>query len=77
MIRKAVVFEAPRQGYEIDQLNSPITVGQLRAILEDYDDDTLFILSHDNRYTYGSISEYGFSEFSEDEDGEWSEDDEW
>lgn len=52
----ALVFEAEREGYSIPQVRKPMTVGELRAFLEDYDDDTLFILSHDRGYTYGTIS---------------------
>ena len=52
---RALVFEALREGYGIDQIQNPMTVGELREFLEDFDDDTLFILSHDNGYTYGSI----------------------
>ena len=54
-MRSAVVFEAVREGYSIEQLDRPMTVGELKALLEYYDDEALFILSHDNGYTYGSI----------------------
>ena len=50
-----------------------MTVGQLKLILDNYDDDMLFILSHDGGYTYGSISEYDITEQAEDEDGNWDE----
>lgn len=75
-MKKALVFEARREGYGIDQLNSPMTVGELRRLLEDYDDDTLFVLSHDRGYTYGSIEEWNMTMKQETEDGEW-EDAEW
>lgn len=55
-MKKALVFEASRDGYGIDQVRSPVTVGELKVLLEDIDDDMLFILSHDNGYTYGSLS---------------------
>lgn len=75
---RALVFEAPRTGYGIDQIEGPMTVGELRRILEDYEDDTLFILSHDRRYTYGSISEYDMAIFEEDEEsGDWEEQEDW
>jgi len=54
-MKKALVFEAPREGYGIDQIDSPMTVGELIDFLSDFDPDTLFVLSHDNGYTYGSI----------------------
>lgn len=71
-MKRAVVFEAERRGYSIDQIaNGAITVGRLMSILEDYDEDDLFILSHDNGYTYGSLS--GQAEWEEAEDGEWEQ----
>lgn len=72
-MRTAVVFEAERSGYSIDQViddwTKPMTVGEIRRILEDYEGDDLFILSHDRGYTYGSISEQ--MQFEENDDGEW------
>lgn len=70
-MRKAVVFEAAREGYGIDQIDDPMTVGELIAFLSDFEDDDLFILSHDRGYTYGSIKTYDVEERYEDEDGEW------
>lgn len=75
-MRRAVVFEAPRDGYAIDQVaNGAMTVGELREILDDYDDETLVILSHVRGYTYGSINQQEYLDLSETEDG-WDED-EW
>lgn len=75
-MRKAIVFEAPRSGYGIDQIaDGAMTVGELKEILEGLDDNTLFVLSHDNGYTYGSIKEYYSSMSYEGEDGEFSETD--
>ena len=53
-MKKAIVFEAARTGYGIDQVEA-ITVGDLLEILQDFDPETLFILSHDRGYTFGSI----------------------
>lgn len=72
MNRRAIVFEAGRTGYSIDQATDGryvMTIGDLKELLEDFYDDDLFILSHDNGYTYGSISDG--REAIEDEDGEW------
>lgn len=55
-MKTALVFEARRDGYGIDQIRDAMTVGQLRELLEDLDDETLIICSHDNGYTYGSLS---------------------
>ena len=73
MSKKALVFEANRDGYGIEQIRHPMTVGELKEILEDLDDDTLFVLSHDNGYTYGSIGDRDgmMSLYTENDDGEW------
>ena len=73
MGKQAIVFEAERTGYNIDQIaGGAMTVGELKSLLEDYDDDTLFVLSHDRGYTFGSINSRKCSLWEEgDEDGEW------
>ena len=53
---KALVFNADRTGYGIEQVSCPMTVAELRNLLEDLDDDMIVICSHDNGYTYGSLS---------------------
>lgn len=75
-MRKAIVFEAPRDGYGIDQVaDGAMTVGELMAFLEDFDEDTLIIMSHDNGYTYGSIDvRTEVSSYVENEDGEFEPD---
>ena len=76
-MKKAIVFEAPREGYGIDQIRRPMTVGDLMEFLEDIDPDTLFILSHDSGYTYGTIdTRTQVTTYRERENGEW-EPDEW
>ena len=67
---RAIVFEADRVGYGIDQVSRPATVADVRRWLEDMEDDDLFILSHDRGYTYGSISCPTEYEYDEDEE-EW------
>ena len=52
---KAVVFEVTREGYDIDQVRRPMTVGELQDILYDLDEETIVILSHDGGYTFGSL----------------------
>lgn len=75
-MKRALVFEAERTGYSIDQVSRPMTVGELKEFLEDFNDDTLFILSHDGGYTYGSIdARTNVTTFEEQENGEWEETD--
>jgi len=74
MRKEAVVFEAVRQAYSIKQVaDSAVTVGALIEMLEEYDEDTIVVLSHDNGYTFGSINRWDGRLFAEQEDGEWEE----
>lgn len=70
-MRRALVFEASRDGYGIDQIaRNAMTVGDLLGILQDFDEDTLVVLSHDNGYTYGSLPQW-YDWREENDDGEW------
>ena len=53
-----------------------MTVGELIEFLSDYDEDTLFVLSHDRGYTYGSINQCFCSHYVEQEDGDFRRDEE-
>lgn len=77
-MKKALVVEAPRAAYSIDQIERPMTLGELAGLLEEmlssgeFEEDDLFILSHDNGYTYGSIDlRNTYETHVENEDGEW------
>ena len=52
---KALIFDAPRTGYDINQVRVPMTVQELKCLLEDMDDDTIIICGHDDRYTFGTL----------------------
>lgn len=52
-----ILINANRNGYSTRQCGSTLSVGELIAILEEYDADTPVYLSNDNGYTYGSITE--------------------
>lgn len=62
-----LILSTLREGYGTDQVRTTMTVGELIAFLEDYDEDTPVFLSFDNGYTYGGITE---SRFEMDYDGE-------
>ena len=66
-MKTALVFNAMREGYGIDQLRNPMTVGELMELLEDYEEDDIIVMSHDNGYTYGSISFIGEAIENDDE----------
>ena len=68
-MKQAIVFNAAREGYGIDQLRNPVTVGQLRQMLEGLEDDMIVVLSHDNGFTYGSLSRG--AEIMEEREGEY------
>ena len=61
---KALIMEAERACYGIDQIRNTMTVGELIAFLSDYDEDMPIYTSQDNGYTYGGI---GYDNFREEE----------
>lgn len=68
-MKQVIVFGADRTGYGIEQIENPMTVGDLMRMLEDIDEDTPIILSHDNGYTYGSLTRG--AEIREEVEGEY------
>lgn len=64
-----VVVEAQRNAYSADKAaDSSMTVGELISELNQFDDSAKVILSHDNGYTYGSISAHDITEEAADLD---------
>lgn len=55
-----LIINAMSEGYSVDQIKNTMTVADLKALLEDYDDETPIYLSFDNGYTYGGINDYMF-----------------
>lgn len=53
---KAIIFSSRRDEYSAKEVRCPMTVKELRAYLEDLDDDMAVIVSHDGGYTYGTLS---------------------
>ena len=74
-MRKALVLEADRVGYSIGQIagREAITVGDLIEFLQEFPEDTLFVLSHDRGYTYGSVNPRDEYMVYEEHDEEWEE----
>ena len=64
----SLYIEGRRNGYSTDQCGRTMTVSELIAYLDQFDDDTPIYLRNDNGYTYGSITESSFSDSSEYED---------
>lgn len=75
MEKQIVLIDAQREGYSTDQIFRTMTVGELIAYLEQFDDDSPVYLSHDNGYTYGGITEGRITDDYVDDDYEEAEDD--
>ena len=58
----AILINTMREGYEVDQIKSTMTAGELIELLQGYDEDTPIYLGFDNKYTYGGIKEFEFEE---------------
>lgn len=53
-----IEIEAFRDAYSPAEVaERTLTVGELRELLEEYDDHLPVLLSHDHGYTYGAITE--------------------
>ena len=64
-----VFIEGRRDGYSPEQCGKTMTVGELIAYLENFDEDAKIYLENDGGYTYGYIIKGSFREV-EDEDEE-------
>lgn len=63
-MKEVVLIDGKRSAYKISDVVDrvgTITVGELIAELEQYDEDTPVILCNDNGYTYGEITDYTIS----------------
>ena len=69
-MKQVLYINAEREGYAIDQIHSTMTVGDLIAYLEQFDEETPVYLKHDNGYTYGGIKWNSFEDGETDEDNE-------
>ena len=65
---KRLIISAMRESYGKEDVRT-MTVAELIAALEEFDDDMPVILSHDSGYTYGGIR-YELMEEEEDEEDE-------
>ena len=58
---KKIIINVERSAYSPDQIGYTMTVGDLIAILEDFDEDTPIYFGNDMKsygwYTYGSLTE--------------------
>ena len=63
-----VYIEGRRNGYSPEQCGRTMTVGDLIAYLEQFEEDAEVYLNNDNGYTFGSITESSFEENYDDEE---------
>lgn len=63
-----LMIAAEREGYSTEQIRTTMTVGELIAYLEQFDEDEPVYLSHDRGYTYGGITENRFEEIEDEEE---------
>lgn len=66
-------IEGRRNGYSPEQCGRTMTVGDLIAYLEQFDEAAEIYINNDNGYTFGSITESSFEESHEEEEEEETE----
>ena len=54
--KRAIFIDGRRDAYSPAQCDYTMTVGELKEMLEQFNDDDKIFLSNDNGYTYGSIT---------------------
>lgn len=54
-------------GYSVEQVKRTMTVGELKSLLEDFDDDLPIFTKFDNGYSFGGLAEKDF-EFTENDE---------
>lgn len=72
-MKTALKIEVSRTDYSPEQVMNnrrTMTVGELLRVLQDFDEDDLIIISHDNGYTYGGIRDYDIDLIEIPEDGD-------
>ena len=69
-MKQVLYIDAEREGYGIDQIRHTMTVMELIAYLEQFDEDTPVYLRHDRGYTYGGIRSDSFEDEEHDEESE-------
>ena len=59
MRKECVTIAAHREAYVPgDCIGKAMTVGELKSLLEDFDEDTPALVSNDDGYTYGAVTEF-------------------
>ena len=78
---KALFLDGRRTGYTPQQCGKTMTVADLMAFLEQFDEELPVYIINDGGYTYGDINEDSFEETNyrpeDDEDEEEEEEDDY
>jgi len=67
-MKQNLFINANRTGYSVNQISRTMTVRELIAYLEQFEEDTPVYLKHDNGYTYGGITENDFEDETIDDE---------
>ena len=68
---KAIIIQAKRQAYGVEDIVSDsrtLTIRELIEELSQYDEEAKVVLSHDNGYTYGGITERDIEDYEGEND---------
>ena len=57
-----VIISTRKDGYSLRQIRNTMNVGELKALLEEFNDDSPIYLSFDDGYTYGGLSRHDIEE---------------
>lgn len=64
MKKTVITLSTTRSAYSLKQIMenyTTLTVGELKEILKEYDDNTSIVFVNDNKFTYGHIYDHFFS----------------
>ena len=68
-MKRAIFIDGRRDAYSPAQCGDTMTVGELKEMLEQFNDDDKIFLSNDSGYTYGSITDSSFESGKYDSEG--------
>jgi hypothetical protein len=76
-MKRVLIIDTNREAYGAEDLTDrTLTVGDLIAMLEEFDEDLPVVTVHDNRYTFGAIKFEDVHVTSKSPEGDWEDEDE-
>ena len=73
-MKRAIFIDGRRDAYSPAQCGDTMTVGELKEMLEQFNDEDEVFLSNDNGYTYGKITCDSFESGKYDSDNVYLDD---